>query len=156
MKLYILLTRYIKVTGEWRLTTGLFFLSICLVLSGCAGETLPADSSYLTISRGDTDYTRSGAFTFDSLKTDSATVIHTFTISNITKDRIEVSRIECSSPGSFTFYSSSLPGILPPEGSVDFELGFHPLRSGAHESVLSLYLSGYEEPFIFRVSGNGL
>ncbi len=127
-----------------------------VAFAGCAADTLPSDSSYLSIRRGETDYTGSRSFRFDPIKKDSATIFYTFTISNTTKEHLEITRIECSSPDSFTFYSSSLPGELPPEGSIDFELGFHPLSEGFHESILSMYLSGSDEPFIFRVSGNGL
>ena len=127
-----------------------------VAFAGCAADTLPSDSSYLNISRGETDYTGSRSFRFDPIKKDSATIFYTFTISNTTKEHIEITRIECSSPDNFTFYSSSLPGELPPEGSIDFELGFHPLSEGSHESTLSMYLSGSEEPFIFQVFGNGL
>ena len=141
---------------SWFAGAAALWVVAILAFTGCAADPLPSDSSYLSISRGETDYTGSRSFRFDSIKKDSATIFYTFTITNTTKEHIEITRIECSSPDSFTFYSSSLPGELPPEGSIDFELGFHPLSEGSHESTLLMYLSGSEEPFIFQVSGNGL
>lgn len=132
------------------------FATTALAFVSCSSDTLPAESAFLSISLGETNFAPSRTFRFDSLEKDNATMFYKFTLSNITKESVEISRIECSSPDSFTFYSSSLPGTLPPHGSADFELGFHPLSVGPHEGTLLLYISGTEEPFVFQVAGDGL
>jgi hypothetical protein len=124
------------------------------VLTACPDTTLSTGSDLLTISQGSDIYDQAGTFSFTAAKSGEDTITRSFVVSNTGTASISILKIEYSNPENFTFYSSSLPGALEIENESEFDFNFHPRHEGRHESEISIYIDGYEEPVILHLVGD--
>ena len=131
--------------------TAVMFIAI---LTGCLDTALATGSDLLTISQGSDIYDQNKIFTFNAAKSGEDTIISAFVVSNTGTARISILKIEYSNPENFTFYSSSLPGALEVESELEFDFNFHPKHEGKHESDVSIYIDGYEDPVILHLVGD--
>lgn len=141
-----------------RLTTSvksaLTAILFAAVLTSCPNTTLSTGSDLLTISQGSDIYDQNKIFTFTAAKSGEDTITNSFVVANTGTTSINILKIEYSNPENFTFYSSSLPGALKLESESEFNFNFHPRHEGKHESNISIYIDGSDEPVILHLVGD--
>ena len=132
----------------------IFLLSVCLIsFSSCKAENLSTGFSFLKINGPITTEAKGENFTFTLVGTESIASILSFALVNKGSTSIEITQIELSEPEIFTFYSVKLPGLIPPNGSAQFTLGFYPRLAGSYSGSLSMIVKGYNKPFSFQILG---
>ncbi|MBI9108841.1 MAG: hypothetical protein JEZ04_19015 [Spirochaetales bacterium] len=132
------------------------FLFTTLVLSCENGETIPPNLSLLFgITIDEVEYINNETYNFSLIEAEIGSKTFTLTLANTGDTDITITAVELSNSTNYSISIPELPYTAAPAGIVEASVTFSPKASGVLPATVSITLTGFTDPFVLNLTGEG-